>query len=98
MFVVTVEFDISQSFVDRFRERVLQQAADSLNKESDCHCFDVCENPDVLGQFFLYEIYGTQKDFQVHTESDHFLAFNDAVTDWVKSKSVKTFVNLPPDN
>ena len=98
MFVVTVEFNIDRSFVDQFRERVLQQAVDSLSKESDCHCFDICENPDVLGQFFLYEIYSTQGDFQVHLESDHFLDFNDGVAGWVESKSVNTFVKLPNDS
>ena len=94
MFVVTVVFNVGTSFVDQFRERVLQQAKDSLEKESDCHCFDVCENPEVAGQFFLYEVYNTPKDFQIHLESDHFLAFNNEVTDWIESKSVNTFVKL----
>ena len=98
MFVVTVEFNIDQAFADKFRERVLQQAEDSLEKETDCHHFDVCENPDITGRFFLYEIYGTPGDFQIHLESDHFLAFNDEVADWVESKSVNTYAKLPPGN
>ena len=94
MFVVTVVFNIGISFVDQFRERVLQQAKDSLENEPDCHCFDICENPEVAGQFFLYEIYSTSGDFRIHLESDHFLAFNNEVTDWIESKSVNTFVKL----
>jgi quinol monooxygenase YgiN len=98
MFVVTVEFHIAHAFSGRFRERVLQQAKDSLERETDCHCFDVCENPEVAGRFFLYEIYGTPGDFQIHLKSDHFLAFNDEVADWIESKSINTYIKLPPQD
>ena len=39
MYVVTVEFTIKLELVKRFRERVLQQARDSLASEPDCHVF-----------------------------------------------------------
>jgi quinol monooxygenase YgiN len=45
MYVVVVEFTIRLEFVGRFRERVRQQARDSLELESECHVFDVCIDP-----------------------------------------------------
>ena len=42
MFVITVDFEIKSEFVNEFRNRVLQQAKDSLNNEERCFTFDVC--------------------------------------------------------
>jgi hypothetical protein len=42
---VVVEFAIKPEFAGRFRERVQQQARDSLELESECHVFDVCIDP-----------------------------------------------------
>ena len=42
MFVITVDFEIKSEFVNEFRNRVLQQAKDSLNNEEKCFTFDVC--------------------------------------------------------
>ena len=33
MFVITVDFEIKNEYVNQFRSRVLQQAKDSLNNE-----------------------------------------------------------------
>ena len=42
MFVITVDFEIKSEFVNEFRNRVLQQAKDSLNNEEKCFTFDLC--------------------------------------------------------
>ena len=42
MFVITVDFEIKNEYVNQFRSRVLQQAKDSLNNEEKCLIFDVC--------------------------------------------------------
>ena len=36
MFVITVDFEIKSEIVNVFRNRVLQQAKDSLNNEEKC--------------------------------------------------------------
>ena len=45
MYVVVVEFTIKPGFAGRFRERLRQQARDSLELEPECHVFDVCIDP-----------------------------------------------------
>ena len=76
MYSVTVHFEIEPQFVEEFRERMLQQAEDSLNKEVDCHIFDVCQDSEQSQLFFLYEIYTDADAFQRHLDSDHFTSFD----------------------
>ena len=82
MYVVTVEFTIKPEFVEPFRERMLQQARDSLTGEQDCHVFDVCIDAQREQIVFLYEVYSDRSAFDVHLNSAHFIDFDLAVRDW----------------
>ena len=88
MFVITVKFVIHEKDIDKFKTRILQQARDSLELEKDCHEFDVCHDPNDQNVVFLYEIYTDKDAFDIHLKSDHYLAFNEEVTPWVKEKIV----------
>ena len=66
MFVITVDFEIKSEFVNEFRNRVLQQAKDSLNNEEKCFTFDVCFDEKNTNKVFLYEIY-QDKDCLLYT-------------------------------
>ena len=94
MYVVTVEFTIKPEFVERFRERVLQQAGDSLTGEQDCHVFDVCIDAQREQIVFLYEVYSDRSAFEVHLNSVHFIDFDLAVRDWVSGKQVVCFERI----
>ena len=72
-------------------QRVGQQARDSLDKEPDCHLFDVCISDDRPNFVFLYEVYTDPQAFQLHLESDYFLAFDAEVGDWVVDKVVAQY-------
>ena len=89
MFVITVKFVIHEKDRDKFKTRILQQARDSLELEKDCHEFDVCHDPNDQNVVFLYETYTDKDAFDIHLHSDHYLAFNEEVTPWVKEKIVK---------
>lgn len=91
MYVVTVEFSIEPKHGADFRDAVLAQARNSLDKEAACHRFDVCFPADALTACFLYEIYGDEAAFQTHLRSEHFKAFDDLVSGWVTEKTVKTW-------
>ena len=88
MFVVIVEFDLRARHVRAFRERVRQQAADSLELEPDCHVFDVCIDPDREDSVLLYEVYSDRAAFDAHLASAHFKAFDAAVKLWFDDKRV----------
>ncbi|ANY19319.1 Antibiotic biosynthesis monooxygenase [Tsuneonella dongtanensis] len=58
MYVVTVEFDVAPESREEFLAAVRRQAQDSLEKEADCHRFDVCKIVrDGREVFYLYELY-----------------------------------------
>lgn len=94
MYVVTVEFTIKPEFVEPFRERMLQQARDSLTGEQDCHVFDVCIDAQREQIVFLYEVYSDRSAFDVHLNSAHFIDFDLAVRDWVSDKQVVCFERI----
>ena len=92
MFVITVKFLIHEEFIEKFTQRILQQARDSLELEKECHEFDVCHDLNDATVVFLYEIYTDKDAFDVHLNSEHYKNFNKEVTPWVKEKIVTQLV------
>ena len=45
--------------------------------------FDVLQSPDDPSRFVLYEAYADAADAQAHKQSPHYLAWRDAVADWM---------------
>jgi len=91
MFVVTVTFEVKPGSEADFLARVLRQARDSLEREAECECFDVCTDAARPGAVFLYEIYRDAAAFQAHLESAHFKDFDLEVRDWLADKQVATW-------
>ena len=98
MFVVVVEFTIRDEFTDRFLERVMQQAQDSLKLEVNCHVFDVCVCSERNNRVLLYEVYSDKAAFDAHLASAHFHDFSETVQEWVSDKQLSTFERLQSDN
>ena len=92
MFVITVDFEIKSEFVNEFRNRVLQQAKDSLNNEEKSITFDVCFDEKNINKVFLYEIYQDKDAFDYHLKSDHYLSFDKDVKSWVTKKIVNQLI------
>ena len=92
MFVITVDFEIKSEFVNEFRNRVLQQAKDSLNNEKKCFTFDVSFDEKNTNKVFLYEIYQDKDAFDYHLKSDHYLSFDKDVKNWVTKKTVNQLI------
>ena len=92
MFVITVDFEIKNEYVNQFRSRVLQQAKDSLNNEKKCFTFDVCFDEKNTNKVFLYEIYQDKDAFDYHLKSDHYLSFDKDVKNWVTKKTVNQLI------
>ena len=92
MFVITVDFEIENEYLDQFRSRVLQQAKDSLNNEEKCLIFAVCFDEKNKNKVFLYEIYQDKDAFDYHLKSDHYLSFDKDVKNWVTKKTVNQLI------
>jgi len=95
-FVVVVEFVIRKEHIDEFQKAMSENAATSLGHEPDCLVFDVCQDLKRPERIFLYEVYRSQVDFDVHLKSEHFQRFNELTKPWVAEKKVETFSRLFP--
>jgi autoinducer 2-degrading protein len=94
MFVVVVEFSLHRGHAAEFRERVLQQALDSLSLEPECRVFDVCIDPEREDFVLLYEVYDSSEAFDAHLASAHFADFNATVTPWVSHRELTCYQRL----
>jgi (4S)-4-hydroxy-5-phosphonooxypentane-2,3-dione isomerase len=52
-------------------------------QESGNRRFDVLHSPENPSQFILYEAYASAEDAAIHKETSHYLAWRDAVADWM---------------
>ncbi|WP_298983143.1 putative quinol monooxygenase [uncultured Roseibium sp.] len=91
MYAVTVLFRIKEGQMEAFMPLMIANAQTSVKDEPGCRQFDVCTDPDLPGEVFLYEIYEDAAAFQFHLATDHFKDFDARVTDMIAEKTVKTF-------
>lgn len=94
MFAVTVTFTIKPEFTDAFSSLISQNAATSVEVESGCQLFDICQDPSNPNVFFLYEIYDDAAGFDLHLASDHFKDFSRACEHMVATKEIATFQKI----
>ena len=69
--------------VEQFRARLLRHARTSLEREPDCHSFDIHQATSDPALFLLIEIYTDEAAFKAHQSSAHFHEFRADVRDWV---------------
>ena len=91
MYVVVVTFQIKPGMMDSFLPATWSNAATSLARESGCHRFDVCTDPNRPDEVFLYEIYASPEAFEAHLASDHFTGFDRLARPMVAGKDVRTY-------
>ncbi len=96
MFVVCVEFEIAAGMRDAFLAQMIRNAEVSREREAGCRQFDVCEDPAKPERIFLYELYDDQTAFDVHCQSAHFLAFNQATAPMIVGKKIDCLKRLSP--
>ncbi len=94
MHVVVVHFETLPAHSQAFLNRVMQQAKDSLSLEAGCLVFDVCMNEDSPNKIFLYEIYSSAAEFEVHLNSNHYQTFAAETAAWVIDKQVSIYSKI----
>jgi (4S)-4-hydroxy-5-phosphonooxypentane-2,3-dione isomerase len=89
MYVVTVLFKIKPKNYSDFLAAMISNAHTSLTTELGCHQFDVCEGGSAeRPEVFLYELYASKEDFQLHLTEPHFVQFNVLTSPWVIEKTI----------
>lgn len=96
-FAIAVTFRIKAPHVERFRERILRQAEDSLAKEPGCCRFEVLTDESDPTVFFLYETYVDAAAFEVHKATPHFADYDATVADWVADKQIRRLRWIGPE-
>ena len=94
MFAVVVEFKLKPGEADAFREAIMTQAKNSLEREPACRHFDVCVDREDPHRFVLYEVYDDEAGFAAHRETPHYADYNARVTPMVDGKTVTPLERL----
>lgn len=91
MFIVTVTFNLKPGGAAAFMPMMHRQAIVSLEREPDCHQFDVCVDPEDEHRVFLYEQYSDKAAFDLHLAASHFQKFDEEVAPLVLEKRVNVW-------
>ena len=89
MIAICVDFEIDPTNLDAFLSIIQKNASESVANEVGCHQFDILQDPQNPTKIFLYEIYDDAAAFELHKQTSHYLEFNQASSEMVKSKSVR---------
>ena len=82
MYIVSVTVMVKPECVEQFIEATLDNARNTRTEPGNLR-FDVSRCVDDPTRFLLYEVYRDEADFEAHHESEHYLRWKDAVTDWM---------------
>lgn len=82
MHVTLVYVKVKPEHVDAFINMTRANAQGSIQEPGNRR-FDVLQSPDDPCQFVLYEAYTTEADAKAHKNTPHYLAWRDAVADWM---------------
>lgn len=82
MQVTLVHVSVKPGHIDEFIE-VTRRNHEASVQEPGNRRFDVLQSSDDPSQFVLYEAYASAEDAAAHKETAHYLAWRDAVADWM---------------
>ncbi|MGF1548908.1 MAG: antibiotic biosynthesis monooxygenase [Thiotrichales bacterium] len=82
MHVTIVHIQVKPQHFAEFIEATARNHAGSV-LEPGCVRFDVLRSAANPAQFVLYEAYRTVADAAAHKQTAHYMAWRDAVTDWM---------------
>ena len=87
MIVHTAHLICRPDCINAFRERLLQHAQITRERESGCDRFDVHQCKDKPNLFLLYEVYSDGPALEAHQRSEHFQAFRADTANWVTDRT-----------
>ena len=87
MYVVAVTIFVKPDRRQQFIEATLDNAHNTRREPGNLR-FDVLAAEDDPTRFMLYEVYREKEDFSKHQQTEHYLRWRDAVTDWMAQPRV----------
>ena len=82
MFVTLVHVRVKPQHVDAFINMTRANHRGSVKEPGNLR-FDVLQSPEDPCQFLLYEAFDSEADAKAHKETPHYLAWKEAVADWM---------------
>jgi len=83
MIVHTAYLTCRTELLAEFRSRLLQHAANSVEKEEGCIKFAIHQDRNKPERFLLVEHYADEGALEAHRNAEHYLRFREDVADWV---------------
>lgn len=98
MYVVSVSVHVQEGRVDDFIAAILENARHTRREPGNLR-FDVLQQEQDPTRFTLYEAYRSAEDFAAHQKTPHYLAWREAVTEWMAEPrvGVRHQSLFPPD-
>lgn len=82
MYVTLVHVQVKPEHITDFITATERNHLASV-QENGNRRFDVLQAADDAGHFVLYEAYASEQDAAAHKQTEHYLAWRDAVADWM---------------
>ncbi len=82
MYVVAVSVFVKPEFVDQFIAASLDNARNTRKEPGNIR-WDFCQAEEDSTRFLLYEAYHAKEDLAAHQQTEHYLRWRQAVTDWM---------------
>ena len=92
MFVTLVNVSVKEQHIDDFIAATRANHECSIEEDGNMR-FDILQSPVDPTKFVLYEAYKTQQNAAVHKETLHYLAWREAVADWMAEPRSGTVFN-----
>ncbi|MBI3030038.1 MAG: antibiotic biosynthesis monooxygenase [Candidatus Rokubacteria bacterium] len=91
MYVLLAELKIQPDEVEAFGRVIDRQAKDSVEREKDCHQFDVCQQETDPSVFLLYEIYSDKAAFDQHMKMPYTTQFFTEANPMIANRNIRGF-------
>jgi autoinducer 2-degrading protein len=75
MFILLVQVEVRPELLDEWRRAIAENARLSVEREPDCHRFEVSAVAGTGNRFVFYEVYTSEAAWLAHRETAHFLAY-----------------------
>jgi autoinducer 2-degrading protein len=82
VYVVAVTIFVKPEHLDAFKAATLDNARNTRKEPGNVR-FDVLQAEDDPTRFLLYEAYHAKDGFTGHQQTEHYLRWKQAVTDWM---------------
>ncbi len=82
MFIVSVKVTVKPEHIDDFIQISLANARGTRQEPGNIR-FDLLRSNEAANEFMLYEIFRDEEAMRFHQQTEHYLAWRDAVADWM---------------